>query len=133
MELQVLYSPIFKNQNSTQRADRLKKELPDFAKRYLQQDANIALKVRELVIPLKKRVQELKEKKPPIPPFRDKTFNDLYARYSKLIEERQTVFETFRNEYSEDKKSLKETSQKLNVSKRARSVKTKVFFRFKTK
>ncbi|WP_000205852.1 adenylate/guanylate cyclase domain-containing protein [Leptospira interrogans] len=128
MELQVLYSPIFKNQNSTQRADRLKKELPDFAKRYLQQDANIALKVRELVIPLKKRVQELKEKKPPIPPFRDKTFNDLYARYSKLIEERQTVFETFRNEYSEDKKSLKETSQKLNVSKRARSVKTKVFF-----
>lgn len=62
MELQVLYSPIFKNQNSTQRADRLKKELPDFAKHYLQQDANIALKVRELVIPLKKRVQELKEK-----------------------------------------------------------------------
>lgn len=62
MELQVLYSPIFKNQNSTQRADRLKKELPDFTKRYLQQDANIALKVRELVIPLKKRVQELKEK-----------------------------------------------------------------------
>lgn len=62
MELQVLYAPIFKNQNSTQRADRLKKELPDFAKHYLQQDANIALKVRELVIPLKKRVQELKEK-----------------------------------------------------------------------
>ncbi|MFE1940186.1 adenylate/guanylate cyclase domain-containing protein [Leptospira kirschneri] len=128
MELQVLYSPIFKNQNSTQRANRLKKELPDFAKHYLQQDASIVLKVRDLVVPLKKRVQELKEKKPPIPPFRDKTFKDLYARYSKLIAERRTVFETFKNEYSEDKKNLKETSKKLNVPERVRSVKTEISF-----
>lgn len=122
MELQVLYSPIFKNQNSTQRADQLKKELPEFVKRYLQQDANITLKIRDLVVPLKKKVKELKEKKPPIPPFRDKTFNDLYARYSKLIEERQTVFEKFKNEYSEDKKNIQETSKKLNIHQRARSV-----------
>nr|WP_275890414.1 adenylate/guanylate cyclase domain-containing protein [Leptospira noguchii] len=122
MELQVLYSPIFKNQNSTQRADQLKKELPDFVKRYLQQDANIALKIRDLVAPLKKKVKELKEKKPPVPPFRDKTFNDLYARYSKLIEERQTVFETFKNEYSEDKKSIQKTSKKSNIPQRVRSV-----------
>lgn len=62
MELQTLYAPIFRNQSSTERADRLRGELPDFAKRYLQQDENIATRIRDLVPPLRKRIQELKGK-----------------------------------------------------------------------
>ncbi|WP_444874226.1 adenylate/guanylate cyclase domain-containing protein [Leptospira santarosai] len=128
MELQTLYAPIFRNQSSTERADRLRGELPDFAKRYLQQDENIATRIRDLVPPLRKRIQELKGKKPPIPPFRDKTFNDLYVRYSKLIEERETGFETFRIQYSKDKKGFEETAQKPGTGKQKHPVKTEVFF-----
>ncbi|WP_061248139.1 adenylate/guanylate cyclase domain-containing protein [Leptospira alstonii] len=128
MELQTLYSPIFRNQSSTERADRLRKELPDFAKRYLQQDANTAAQIRDLVVPLKKRIQELKAKKPPLPPFKDKTFNDLYVRYSKLIAEREAGFETFRNQYSEDKKDFKETPQKIKIGKQKNPIKTEVSF-----
>ncbi|TGM03772.1 adenylate/guanylate cyclase domain-containing protein [Leptospira barantonii] len=128
MELQTLYSPIFRNQSSTERANRLKEELPDFAKRYLQQDANYAAQIRDLVTPLKKRIQELKDKKPPLPPFQDKTFRDLYARYAKLIQERDTKFETFRNEFSEDKKDFVEAAQKLKVLKQKHPVKTRVAF-----
>lgn len=124
MELQTLYSPIFRNQSSTERANRLREELPEFAKRYLQQDAKSAAQIRDLVVPLKKRIQELKEKKPPVPPFQDKTFRDLYARYAKLIEERDTQFETFRNEFSEDKKNLVEAAQKLKVLKQKHPSKT---------
>ncbi|EMN11211.1 adenylate/guanylate cyclase catalytic domain protein [Leptospira borgpetersenii str. Brem 307] len=128
MELQTLYSPIFRNQSSTERANRLRGELPEFAKRYLQQDANIAMRIRDLVLPLRKRIQELRGKKPPIPPFRDKTFNDLYVRYSKLIDERETGFEAFRNQYSEDKKDFMETAQKLKTGKQKHPVKTEVLF-----
>ncbi|MCG6170058.1 HAMP domain-containing protein [Leptospira sp. FAT1] len=117
MELQTLYSPIFRNQNSTERATRLREELHDFAVHYLQQDAAFATQIRDLVIPLRKRIQELKEKKPPIPPFKDKSFNDLYARYAKLIQDRNAAFERFRDEHSEDKKDLVEAAQKLKVLK----------------
>ncbi|TGK20417.1 adenylate/guanylate cyclase domain-containing protein [Leptospira stimsonii] len=127
MELQTLYSPIFRNQSSTERANTIRNKLPDFAKRYLQQDANIAKRVTELVGPLKKRISELKEKKPPVPPFKDKSFNDLYSKYSKLIQERETEFEKFRNEFSEDKKNQEAVAQKIKPGK-TKSPKEKTFF-----
>ncbi|MBE8398490.1 adenylate/guanylate cyclase domain-containing protein, partial [Leptospira borgpetersenii serovar Hardjo-bovis] len=75
-----------------------------------------------------KRIKERRGKKPPIPPFRDKTFNDRYVRYSKLIDERETGFEAFRNQYSEDKKDFMETAQKLKTGKQKQPVKTEVLF-----
>ncbi|MBM9576081.1 adenylate/guanylate cyclase domain-containing protein [Leptospira sp. 201903070] len=127
MELQTLYSPIFRNQSSTERAHRIREKIPDFTKRYLQQDSEISKRIAELVGPLKKRISELKEKKPPIPPFKDKNFNNLYSKYSKLVQERDAAFEKFRNEFSEDKKNQEATSQKIKAGK-TKSPKEKIFF-----
>ncbi|XDD52486.1 adenylate/guanylate cyclase domain-containing protein [Leptospira sp. WS92.C1] len=112
MELQTLYAPIFRNQNSTERALRIRGELPSFTKRYVEQDTRIASQIRDLIFPLRKRIQELKEKKPPVPPFKDKTYQRLYVQYSKLIQEREAEFEKFKDEFSEDKKEFIETAQK---------------------
>ncbi|MBM9500605.1 adenylate/guanylate cyclase domain-containing protein [Leptospira sp. 201903071] len=127
MELQTLYSPIFRNQSSTERANRIREKIPDFAKRYLQQDSEISKRIAELVGPLKKRISELKEKKPPIPPFKDKSFNNLYSQYSKLVQERDAAFEKFRNEFSEDKKNQEATAQKIKPGK-TKSPKERTFF-----
>ncbi|WP_100765474.1 adenylate/guanylate cyclase domain-containing protein [Leptospira ellisii] len=116
-ELQTLYSPIFRNQNSTERALKMRGTAPDFAKRYVQQDVSVSYQIRDLIPSLKKRIQELKEKKPPIPPFQDRTYRDLYGRYSKLVQDRDEVFETFRNEFSEDKKVAAENAAKPKPGK----------------
>lgn len=99
MQLQVQYSPHFRNPASNLRSQQLLKlkvsekfiNMGD----YLEQDYNISQEISELTKQISERVLILKEKKPPIPPNRDPEFKTLYRKYDGLITGRNTAFDEF--------------------------------------
>jgi adenylate cyclase len=106
MEIQSIYSPIFKYPDSTARARNilmLENKLNAFKSFYLY-DRDNSEKVSILYPKIKNRLDILRKSKSPIPPYKDKQFIDYYKEYDKLIQDREEEFDKIFN-----KKSVKES------------------------
>ncbi len=105
MELQVLYSPHYRNPSSSIRVNELlkvretkrAKELQE----YLAEDARISQEIATTAKEIEHRLDLLKERKPPLPPYRDADFKKLYQQYEGLVKERSTAYEKFFENKSE--------------------------------
>ncbi|MBX7057383.1 MAG: adenylate/guanylate cyclase domain-containing protein [Leptospirales bacterium] len=94
MQLQALYSPYFRNPQSTERArsvETLRAEAHEW-QHYLELDANYAAKLGDLSKKIAQRLEELRKQRPPTPPFRDTQFRQLYSSYAAIVAERNKAF-----------------------------------------
>ncbi|GBF52018.1 adenylate/guanylate cyclase catalytic domain protein [Leptospira ryugenii] len=94
-EIQALHAPLFRNPASTKRAENLIKnkfKLSKFAS-LRKEDEEITEKIKTLIPQIRNRIQSLKKAKPPIPPFQDRAFNQLYQNYDELIQKRNQNFD----------------------------------------
>ncbi|EQA46545.1 adenylate/guanylate cyclase catalytic domain protein [Leptospira broomii serovar Hurstbridge str. 5399] len=98
LELQALYSPHFRNPASTERAKLIEsvRRHPGTWNAYLGEERAILSELSKIPPLLEARLKVLREKKPPIPPFKDKEFKNYYANYSSLVRKRDLLFATYR-------------------------------------
>ncbi|GBF40591.1 adenylate/guanylate cyclase domain-containing protein [Leptospira johnsonii] len=97
LELQALYSPHFRNPASTERAKLIeakRKKLGSW-NGYLTEERAILEELSKIPPVLEKRLKELREKKPPIPPFKDKEFKTQYTNYASLVRKRNLLYLTY--------------------------------------
>lgn len=99
MDLRVQYSPHFRNPTSSIRADILlrdrKKNRIKQLNGYLVEDARIAGEIEKVTYRIDERLNEIRGTKPPIPPYRDSRFKELYRDYEGLIRNRTEAYENF--------------------------------------
>ncbi|TGK03986.1 adenylate/guanylate cyclase domain-containing protein [Leptospira semungkisensis] len=97
LELQALYSPHFRNPASTERAKLVESKRGKLGawNGYLQEEGAILTDLSKIPPILDARLKFLKEKKPPIPPFKDKEFKAEYAKYAGLVRKRNLLFATY--------------------------------------
>lgn len=95
LEIQTLYSPLYQRPASTALAKAILNDSFRIAKQkeLLEQDRILAARVNEIVPRLRARLKQLKEKKPPQPPYTDREFRNLYKDYTATIAERTRLYE----------------------------------------
>lgn len=102
LDIQLLYSPLFKYPESTKRASKLldfESSLSQY-KDFLEVDRNISTKIKEIHPKIKARIDFLKTRKPPIPPNRDKIFINLYKDYNLEIANRDAAINELLEKFS---------------------------------
>jgi adenylate cyclase len=102
LEIQSIYSPIFKYPESTLRARNIliiQEKLITY-KDYISKDREIANNIAELYPKIRSRLESLRKRKPPIPPYRDKEFIAFYKEYNNLIEQREKEFDSLIEKFS---------------------------------
>lgn len=95
LDIQLLYSPLYKYPESTKRASKLiaiKDELIQY-KEFIELDRKISSNIKEIYPKIKARIDYLKNRKPPIPPNRDIAFLNLYKEYNKEIANRNKAID----------------------------------------
>ncbi|PJZ70909.1 adenylate/guanylate cyclase domain-containing protein [Leptospira perolatii] len=98
LELQALYSPHFRNPASTERArlvDEVRKD-PGPWRQFVGSIQDIQQELSKIPPALEARLKLLREKKPPVPPHKDKEFKIQYEKYAALIRKRDLAFTAFR-------------------------------------
>ncbi|TGL58761.1 adenylate/guanylate cyclase domain-containing protein [Leptospira sarikeiensis] len=97
LELQALYSPHFRNPASTERAKLLESRRITLGawNGYLKEELEIISELSKIPPILEARLKELREKKPPVPPFKDKEFKSQYAKYAALVRKRNLLYATY--------------------------------------
>lgn len=97
LELQALYSPHFRNPASTERAKLVESKRMFLGPwtNYLAEEKSVQDELIKIPPVLEARLKELREKKPPVPPFKDKEFLAQYQKYSALIRKRDLLFATY--------------------------------------
>ncbi|TGK08936.1 adenylate/guanylate cyclase domain-containing protein [Leptospira fletcheri] len=101
LELQALYSPHFRNPASTERAklvEASRNQLGAWSS-YLSEERAILVDLNKIPPLLSTRLKELREKKPPVPPFKDKEFRKQYENYESLIRKRDLLFATYKRNH----------------------------------
>lgn len=96
LDIQILYSPLYKNPDSTLRAILFTKEdyLNDY-KEFIDTDRDISSQLKNLHPKIRSRIQILKNRKNPTPPNLDKAFVELYKEYNELINKRDSAIESY--------------------------------------
>jgi adenylate cyclase len=110
LELQALYSPYFEHPASTERARLLEERRPSIKLRYnergeevppwgwaayVAEEQAILAQLARITPVLRTRLKTLRETNPPTPPYRDAAFRAQYDRYAKLVQQRNTLYESF--------------------------------------
>ena len=98
MDLQVLYSPHFRNPSSSIRLQKLAVYFRKVAKdkkmeEFLEKDAVICQRLSDISALISEKLVKLREKKPPKPPGKDVEFKELYQKYDDLLKERYSLYE----------------------------------------
>jgi adenylate cyclase len=108
-DIQAIYSPLYRNPDSTtwaQHLTNLESDQEAFQE-LLQIDQEVSKKVSELYPKIQERLEELKTKKPPIPPYKDKLFNSLYREYNAATGLRETALADLETKLSDSEKVRK--------------------------
>ncbi len=97
LELQALYSPHFRNPASTERAKLIeaKRKTLGAWNGYISEEKIILDELSKIPPILETRLKELREKKPPVPPFKDKEFKTQYTNYAGLVRKRNLLYLTY--------------------------------------
>ncbi len=97
MELQILYSPHFRNPGSTRRASNLQRIREAAAtarwQPYINSEAPFLKEIASITKDIESRVEALRVRR--LPPFRDRTFRDLYWKYDQQVQKRAQAFAEF--------------------------------------
>lgn len=97
LELQALYSPHFRNPASTERAKLVESRRTVLGSwtNYLSEERAVLDELSKIPPILDARVKELREKKPPIPPYKDKEFKTQYDKYAGLVRKRKLLYASY--------------------------------------